>query len=159
MKQVQSILFVCLGNICRSPLAEGIARNLDQQHELNLILDSAGTGAWHIGKSPCPDSIKVGRLHHIDISGLRARQVRREDHDNFDLIVAMDESNYRDLLSLGFSEEKVRKLGTFGWRGEDVPDPYYYSDFEGFERVYTMIDQCVRNLYQECFGVISKENG
>lgn len=98
MKKIESILFVCLGNICRSPLAEGVARNLNEEYHLGLKLDSAGTGSWHIGKAPCEGSIKVAKMNGVDISGLRARQVNIRDNDTFDLILAMDNSNYNDLM-------------------------------------------------------------
>lgn len=134
---MKSILFVCLGNICRSPLAEGIARKMFEQRGLHVKLDSAGTGSWHIGEAPCPDSIKVAKLHDIDISSLRARQVCLKDEKKFDFIIAMDENNRKDLLALGI--KNPLKLGDFGFKGEDVPDPYYYKDFEGFEKIFQMI--------------------
>lgn len=148
MKKVESILFVCLGNICRSPLAEGIARKLNADYNLGLKLDSAGTGSWHIGKPPCEGSIKVANMNGVDISGLRARQVKIDDNNAFDLILAMDNSNYNDLIALGFDESKLHKLGDFGWDGNDVPDPYYFSDFEGFERVYEMVSKCTLNFFR-----------
>jgi protein-tyrosine phosphatase len=108
-----------------------------EQRGLHVKLDSAGTGSWHIGEAPCPDSIKVAKLHDIDISSLRARQVCLKDEEKFDFIIAMDENNRKDLLALGI--KNPLKLGDFGFKGEDVPDPYYYKDFEGFEKIFQMI--------------------
>lgn len=141
-----SFLFVCLGNICRSPLAEGIARRIAKEEGLDILVDSAGTGDWHVGKAPCPDSIKVGKMNDLDISMLRARQVRPEDFDNFTYIIALDDNNMRDLESMG---AKPIKLGDFGAQGEDVPDPYFFDEFEGFHHVYAMIDKCVAGALKE----------
>jgi len=143
-KKFSSILFVCLGNICRSPLAEGIARDLIKQHNLNIKVDSAGTGSWHIGNSPCSNSQKIAKIKGIDISDLRARQVNSKDFDNFDLIIALDSSNFNDLKQIG--AKNLKKLGDFGLNGEDIPDPYYWNDFSGFYKVYEMIEYCIKNL-------------
>ena len=142
-----SILFVCLGNICRSPLADGIATHLAQKHGLNLHIDSAGTGGWHIGEAPCPGSVRVAGQNGIDISGLRGRQVCSEDFSHFDHIIALDEKNRSGLMALGC--QNVRKLGEFGLGGDDVPDPYFFDGFEGFERVYRMIETGVSNIFKE----------
>ena len=142
---MQSVLFVCLGNICRSPLADGIAKKLVEEKLLSIVVDSAGTGDWHIGEAPCENSIKVAKMHGIDISMLRARQVEKSDFEKFDLLVALDESNYNNLKAMGAAN--LVKLGNYGYDGEDVPDPYFFNDFEGFHEVYKMIDICVRNLF------------
>jgi len=144
---MKSILFVCLGNICRSPLAEGIAKQIIQQKQLDIKVDSAGTGSWHIGETPCENSVKVAANNGIDISSLKARQVNQEDFDNFDLIVGLDESNITNLKKL--SNKKVLKLGAYGYKNEDVPDPYFFDGFEGFEKVYEMIHLCVSELINE----------
>lgn len=141
---VTSILFVCLGNICRSPIAEGIARALIEEGGHGISVDSAGTGSWHVGETPCKHSVKVARNHGVDISALRARQVNKADFSAFDLIVALDSSNYLDLKSLGC--QNLVKLGDYGHAGADVPDPYFYKGFEGFEHVYAMIESCVKEL-------------
>ena len=141
------ILFVCLGNICRSPLAEGIGRKIAWKNALEIDVDSAGTGNWHVGESPCPHSVTVAAQNGVDISKLRARQVRIEDFSSFDHIIALDSSNYTDLKHMGCT--KVRKLGEFGLSGEDIPDPYFFKGFEGFERVYRMIETGVCGLYEE----------
>lgn len=141
---MQSILFVCLGNICRSPIAEGVARRLIEQRGHNIVVDSAGTGNWHVGETPCEHSVAVARNHDVDISQLRARQVKKADFTTFDLIVALDQNNYRDLKALGC--QNLVKLGDYGHGGADVPDPYFFDGFEGFENVYTMIESCVKEL-------------
>ncbi len=143
------ILFVCLGNICRSPLAEAIARDLATKKNLDVEIDSAGTGNWHEGEPPCTNSIKIAKLRGIDISHLRARQVRKIDFKNFDMIIGLDSSNILNLKKLGCTNAKL--LGSFGKNNEDVPDPFYYPDFEGFEKVFDMIEICVNNLFEEIF--------
>lgn len=141
----QSILFVCLGNICRSPLAEGLARHLATNFNLPLRIDSAGTSSWHSDEAPHSHSCVLAKQHGFDIDHLRARQVSIYRDEAFDLIIALDQNNYYDLLNLGFSREKVYKLGDFGLEGADIPDPYGLSD-NGFARVYEMIELCIRNL-------------
>lgn len=110
----------------------------------NISVDSAGTGHWHIGETPCKHSVTVARNHDIDISHLRARQVKKDDFRAFDLVVALDQSNYRDLEVLGC--RNLVKLGDYGYNGADVPDPYFFEGFQGFEHVYTMIESCVKEL-------------
>jgi protein-tyrosine phosphatase len=151
---MHSILFVCLGNICRSPLAEGIAREYANKYKLDVFVDSAGTGNWHIGEPPCQNSIKVAKMHGIDISDIRARQVSTEDFEKFDLIVALDENNKKALQKKG--AKGVVKLGDFGFDGADVPDPYFFDGFDGFLEVFSMIDICVKNLFKIKFKI--KEN-
>ena len=144
---MKSIIFVCLGNICRSPIAEGCAKKLADANNLDIIIASAGTSAWHIGETPCMNSIKVCKQHHIDIAHYKGSQFTKEDNNSYDLVVALDESNYNDLKSLGVPN--LVKLGKYGYHSEDVPDPYYFDCFEGFEKVYEMIDTCVKNLFDE----------
>ena len=143
---MRSILFVCLGNICRSPLAEGLAKKQSALLGLDLLIDSCGTGDWHVGEPPCKDSIRIATSHKLDISMQRSRQITTEDLEKFGLIVALDANNYRDLVSMGASN--VVKLGDYGFNGEDVPDPYFFPGYEGFDKVYTMIDTCIRNLLE-----------
>ena len=145
--EIKSILFVCLGNICRSPLAEGIAKNYIKEKNLNLVIESAGTGHWHVGEKPCENSIKVALLNGVDISNQKAQQVKKSDFKNFDLIVGLDDSNISNLKNLGC--KNPIKLGDFGFDGECVPDPYFFDGFEGFDKVFEMIDVCVRNLIDE----------
>ncbi len=153
--KIESILFVCLGNICRSPLAEGIAKNYIKEKKIDLVIESAGTGHWHIGEKPCENSIKVALLNGVDISNQEARQVKKEDFKNFDLIVGLDDSNISNLKNLGC--KNPLKLGDFGFNGECVPDPYFFDGFEGFDKVFEMIDICVRNLIDE-YVIIKKNN-
>ena len=145
--EIKSILFVCLGNICRSPLAEGIAKNYIKEKNLNLVIESAGTGHWHVGEKPCENSIEVALLNGVDISNQKAQQVKKSDFKNFDLIVGLDDSNISNLKNLGC--KNLIKLGDFGFNGECVPDPYFFDGFEGFDKVFEMIDICVRNLIDE----------
>ncbi|WP_164115697.1 low molecular weight protein-tyrosine-phosphatase [Sphingorhabdus sp. Alg239-R122] len=128
----KSVLFVCLGNICRSPLAEGAMRDAVLKSGQELLIDSAGTGAWHIGNPPDPRSIAVAAQHGVDISGQRARQVVQTDFARFTHIIALDRNNLSDLQSL-----KPRESGTVlsllldhlpGREGQDVADPYYGDD-------------------------------
>jgi len=144
------ILFVCLGNICRSPLAEGVAQNILEREGLNLVVDSAGTSNWHEGEAPCDHSIKIARQNEVDISQQRSRPVTKQDIEIFDYVVAMDAQNKIDLENFGFTN--VYKLGDFGgYKGANVPDPYFFNGFEGFEKVFEMVDVCVKDfLEQEC---------
>ncbi|HIC44023.1 MAG TPA: low molecular weight phosphotyrosine protein phosphatase [Sulfurimonas sp.] len=144
---MKSIIFVCLGNICRSPLAEGIARKIILEKNLDIKVDSAGTGDWHIGDAPCEHSIKVAAQNGVDISTQKSRQVNQNDFTKYDLIIGLDESNMTNLAKLG--AKGALKLGSFGCNNEDVPDPYFFDGFEGFEKVYTMIETCVTQLLKE----------
>lgn len=144
-----SVIFVCLGNICRSPLAEGVARRLADTHGLDVAVDSAGTGNWHVGEAPCEHSVTVARRHGIDIAAYRARQVTRKDFERFDLVIALDGKNYNDLKRLG--AQNLYKLGDFGYGGDDVPDPYFFPGFEGFETVFSMVESCVGELFERHF--------
>ncbi|MCJ2876881.1 MULTISPECIES: low molecular weight protein-tyrosine-phosphatase [Agrobacterium] len=147
-----AILFVCMGNICRSPLAEGILRNLADSAALHqLTVDSAGTGGWHRGDAPDPRSIAMARRHGIDISLQRARQVTAADFETFDLVFAMDENNLANLLRLS-SERHRHKIHLFmeyaaGHR-ENVPDPYYGAE-DGFLTVYNMLLAGCRSLLEK----------
>ncbi len=144
---MDSVIFVCLGNICRSPIAEGCAKKFVEQNALKIEIDSAGTGDWHIGERPCENSIKVAKENGVDISKQRARQVTKDDLREFDLIVALDDNNYNDLIMMG--AKKIVKLGDFGYDGKDIPDPYFFQGFDGFNEVYKIIDVCVYNMLKE----------
>lgn len=143
---MKSILFVCLGNICRSPLAEAIARKFSEEHLLGLNVASAGTGDWHIDQAPCPNSVKVAKLNGLDISKFKGKQVSKADFSTYDLIVGLDDSNINNLKKLGCRHPL--KLGDYGFKGADVPDPYFFDGFEGFDKVYDMIHLSVKNLLQ-----------
>lgn len=137
------ILMVCLGNICRSPLAEGILQS--KVHPDKVQVDSAGTAAYHIGNLPDPRSIDVARKYGIDLTYQRARQFSVNDFDAFDLIYAMDESNYQNILALvrnSDDESKVKMIlnETNPNSNHSVPDPYY-GGVDGFENVYRMLDE------------------
>lgn len=127
-----AILFLCLGNICRSPLAEGAARAAFEKAGIEAKLDSAGTGDWHVGRPPDRRAQAEARRRGTDISGLRARQLRRSDFHDFDLILAADETNLADALAIrppGATAELVLMLDLVpGREGESVTDPYYGAD-------------------------------
>lgn len=150
------ILFVCLGNICRSPLSEAILRTKAEALGLGRLVevDSAGTGGWHYGDAPDPRSIAVAYRHGIDISGLRARKVRTVDFNDFDMIFAMDRSNLRDLVKIA-PHDSVADIHLFmdfvSGQKRDVPDPYY-GDEGDFETVYQMLSQGCDRLLSILFG-------
>jgi protein-tyrosine phosphatase len=148
------ILMVCLGNICRSPLAEGIMQHLSDQNGLGWAVDSAGTGNWHDGQAPDARSIHIARLKGIDISQQMARQFGKRDFDRFDHIFVMDLQNKQNVLRLASNEsqrEKVKLILNERWPGEDriVPDPYH--DDDGFEAVYDM-------LFEACTAFVTKQH-
>lgn len=149
-KPVKSILFVCLGNICRSPLAEGVFRAVLAERGLDgeYTIDSAGTGGWHAGSAPDPRSIAVAAQHGIDIAAQQARKVVARDFERFDLILGMDRSNLDDLRSLapeGSVERVELFLGQATGGPRDVPDPYYGGE-DGFLAVYRMIREASEAL-------------
>lgn len=141
---MKSIIFVCLGNICRSPIAHGVADKIIKENSLDIEVDSAGTGSWHVGENPCKNSVLVAKNNGVDISKLVARQVTKKDFEKFDLVVALDSKNYSDLKAFGY--ENLVLLGDYGYDGADVPDPYFFDGFEGFDEVYKMCENCVVKL-------------
>ena len=146
------VLFVCLGNICRSPMAEGIFRRHVEAAGLahQFHIDSAGTGGWHVGDPPDERAQICAKGRKVDITGLRARQFTADDFAAFDHILVMDSANLRDVLSLARTDadrSRVRKFLSFG-KGHpdsDVPDPYFGGG-DGFERVFDMLDDAARGL-------------
>ncbi|SDI35085.1 low molecular weight protein-tyrosine-phosphatase [Salipiger marinus] len=145
------ILFVCLGNICRSPSAEAVVRALAAERGLDLQLDSAGTGDWHAGEPPYGPMQRAAWARGYDLSALRARQVTAEDFRRFDLILAMDRANLADLRALrpGDATAALRLFteaapGTAG--GADVPDPYFTRDFDG---ALDLIETAARGLLDQ----------
>ncbi len=146
------ILLVCLGNICRSPMAEGVLRRMAEEAGLDdaLIIDSAGTGDWHVGHPPDQRALAAISKRGIDISDLRARQVGPEDFARFDLLLAMDRDNRADLLDMAPTPEDARKVRLFlDFAPEtgvaEVPDPYY-GGRQGFETVLDLIEAASRGL-------------
>lgn len=145
-----AILFVCLGNICRSPMAEGAARMIAAERGLGIALDSAGTGGWHRGEPPDPRAIACARRHGADISGLRARQVTRADFQRFDHVIALDPSNLDNLARIDPPASRARLSLLLdhmpGRTGQGVADPYYGGDPE-FERAWADIHTGVIALF------------
>ncbi len=138
-----NVLMVCLGNICRSPLAEGILKSKIDSEKVHV--DSAGTGDYNIDNIPDPRSITVAKRYGLDISNQRGRQFKSEDFDRFDLIYVMDNFNFADVISLARNEDDKRKVylilnEVFPGENVDVPDPYQ-GDEQGFENVYKMLDE------------------
>lgn len=147
------ILLVCLGNICRSPMAEGVLRAKAMERRLPITTDSAGTGDYHVGETPDRRATAAMRNHGIDISDLRARQFTADDYHRFDVILAMDVDNLRNMLRLAPDEQLAGKVRLMMDHAPEhplrsVPDPYFGGD-AGFEEVYTMLDQACDNLLDE----------
>ncbi len=147
------VLFVCLGNICRSPTAEGVFRHYVEQAGLSeqITIDSAGTADWHIGKTPDPRTIKAAAQRGYDLSVLRARQAVADDFYKFDLILAMDDSNLENLQAIQPADGKAELalyLPRFGLKQREVPDPYYGGE-DGFELVLDMLEQASEKLLAE----------
>ena len=144
------ILCVCLGNICRSPLAEGI---LKSKLPTSFFVDSAGLLSFHQGEHPDERAIKVAHNHHLDISKQKSRPILDSDFDQFDLIYCMDESVYREVLAKAKNEEQKSKVKLFLKEvqlgdGKNVPDPYY-GTFKDFESVYQLIDEASEMIAQK----------
>ena len=146
------ILMVCLGNICRSPLAQGILEK--KSINLDIEIDSAGTASYHIGKKPDIRSIEIAKKNNIDITNQRARQFKLSDFKKFDIIYAMDKDNLHHLCSLASTKEEHKKVRLIlneitPQNDLSVPDPYYGED-DGFKNVYTILNdacnQIVKNL-------------
>lgn len=147
------MLFVCLGNICRSPTAEGVMRHLVEEQGLSgeIELDSAGTGGWHVGDPPDPRAREAARRRGIVVAGA-ARQVDRSDFDEFDLILAMDRANLRDLRAAAPPDARAEitllrefDADSVGGGDLDVPDPYYGGP-DGFDDVLALVDAACRGL-------------
>jgi len=149
------VLFVCLGNICRSPLAEGIFKQRVSQEGLEnkIFVDSAGTSGWHVGDPPDPRSVDVARENGIELDSF-GRKAISEDFQKFDYIIAMDKNNYSDLKGLPGSKKEgaaklylMRDFDDIG-KGQDVPDPYYGGP-DGFNYVFELLDRSCQNLLDE----------
>lgn len=136
------VLMLCLGNICRSPMAEGILRYKAEKKGWEIFLDSAGTGDWHVGENPDGRAVRFMRSKGIDISNLVARQIRKEDFYDFDVILAMDSQNFSDAKKImpGNAKAKLELAMNLAYPGRNisVPDPYF-GGIEGFEKVFDML--------------------
>ncbi len=152
---MKRVLFVCLGNICRSPLAEGIFQNMVEEENLSdqIMCDSAGTSGWHIGESPDPRSEEVANRHGLSLNH-KGRKLTNSDLDTFDIIVAMDKSNYAHIRTMqnfkNIDPSKLVMMREFDdmGNGKDVPDPYYDAD-DGFQKVYEILSRSCKNLLEE----------
>ncbi|WP_029034680.1 low molecular weight protein-tyrosine-phosphatase [Salinimicrobium terrae] len=137
------ILMVCLGNICRSPLAEGILKSKINPQE--IVVDSAGTSDYHVDDCPDPRSVSIAKENNLDITSQRGRQFSVEDFDSFDKIYVMDMANYRDVISKARNEKDRNKVSLilneiFPGENVEVPDPYH-GGADGFKRVYQMLNE------------------
>ena len=137
------ILMVCLGNICRSPLAHGILQHIADNKNLDWEVDSAGTGDWHVGQCPDRRSIAVAKKYGVDISSQKAQHFTDRLFDKYDHILVMDRQNYKDVIRLAQSEEQKTKVSLF-LDDDIVPDPYY--DDAMFEPVYAMVEKRCQDL-------------
>jgi protein-tyrosine phosphatase len=147
---MQKILMVCLGNICRSPLAEGIMLKLIEENKLNMRVDSAGTSNYHIDEAPDKRTILNAATHSIDLKPLRARQFKASDFDKFDKIYVMDKSNLANVLALTQDDEHKAKVdlllnASHPHENLEVPDPYFGGE-QGFEEVYHMVYKACQHI-------------
>jgi protein-tyrosine phosphatase len=153
----QSVLFCCTGNICRSPTAEAVFRlRVTQAGLQDLIrIDSAGTHGYHVGEPPDPRTVMAARRRGYDLSALRARRVEREDFERFDLVLAMDRTNYEHLARLARPSQghRLRMMLDYSarFRGLEVPDPYYGGP-QGFDRVLDMLEDAADGLLAALSG-------
>lgn len=152
---VHRVLFVCLGNICRSPLAEGVFAAVAHKHGLAVQVDSAGTGNWHVGRPPDRRSQQIAERHGLDIGRQRARQVETADFACFSMVLAMDEDNLRELQRRKHAADPAH-LGLFldfapGLGLRSVPDPYY-GELEDFEETYRLVHAASEGLAQHLAG-------
>lgn len=143
------ILMVCLGNICRSPLAEGILRHKIKEAGLDWEVESAGTGSWHIGEAPDPRSQKIAKINGIDISKQKAQKFIPDHFTKFDRIYVMDSSNYRDVVNMALNEDDKNKVELImnlvePGKNKAVPDPYY--DDELYSVVFEMLDEACERI-------------
>lgn len=148
-----NVLMVCLGNICRSPMADGLLRKKVVLNQLPIIVDSAGTANYHVGKAPDPRMCETAKSFDCNIDDLRARQFVQADFDNFDLIYVMDSSNYNNVMSLARNDEDRGKVDlllneTYPGENRNVPDPYYGGE-EGFIEVYQLLNEATDRLIQK----------
>lgn len=145
---------VCLGNICRSPLAEGILRHKVKQTGLNWEIDSAGTGGWHVGEPPHAGSQKIARLKGFDICDLKGRKFKKEDFEYYDKIYVMDSENYQEVKRMAgkyFDENKIDLIMNEVYTGKNmqVPDPWYANTDEAFSEVYDLLDKATDHIIKK----------
>lgn len=151
--RVVNVLFVCLGNICRSPTAEGVFRRMIEQAGLqaSVRIDSAGVAPWQVGRPPDPRAVAAARRRGIELSSLRARQVTASDFETFDYLIAMDRENLADLRAASppHRADRLHLLLAFtaAGAGSDVPDPFY-GGADGFEAVFDLIEDGARGLFE-----------
>lgn len=159
MSEKVRVLFVCLGNICRSPSAEGVFRHLAAEQGLldYLHIDSCGTGNWHVGKAPDARATAAAGRRGVDIAGLRARQIQASDLDSFDYVLVMDRSNLADVRDIWHQNggTEPRLFLEFGNSGHaEVPDPYYGGE-QGFEQVLDLIHEASEGLLETIQGSLA----
>lgn len=147
---MQKILMVCLGNICRSPLAEGIMLKLIKENNINMRVDSAGTSDYHVDEAPDKRTIANAAKHNVDLKPLRARQFKASDFDKFDKIYVMDKGNMANVLALATNEEHKAKVNLLlnasnPGMNLEVPDPYFGGE-EGFEDVFQMVYKACQHI-------------
>ena len=147
------VLMVCLGNICRSPLAQGILERKSKENNTNIYVDSAGTAGWHVGSSPDLRSINIAKKNKIDISNQKARKFSTYDFKEFDKIFVMDNSNYRDLIRLCSNQKECNKIQLIlknidPEKSPSVPDPYYGKE-NGFENIYRLLEKACSKIISE----------
>ncbi len=152
------ILMVCLGNICRSPIAEGILKSKIEKRGLPWTVDSAGTSSWHSGEQPDERAIAIAKKYGVDITYQRARQFSPYDFEKFDRIYAMDAGNYRDVLMLALSDEEKQKVEMIlnessPGSNKQVPDPYWNDN--GFDEVFKMLDDACEAIVKKYFNVLN----
>ena len=143
------IVFICLGNICRSPLAEAVAKKtINKYQDKDIKISSGGTANWHIGKPPCAKSQMIAREFNLDISSYRGFQITNSNANNYDYLIAVDDSTYSHTLGFDIDSSKVFKLGSFGLNNADIPDTYYIESHQEIENVYKMIETSVNNCLE-----------
>jgi protein-tyrosine phosphatase len=160
-----SVLVVCLGNICRSPMAEGVLRARIQASALagRVVVDSVGTGAWHVGQPPDARAIATAARHGVDISGLRGRQLSRDDFMRHDWLLCADRSNLRDVMARGPVDAHSRCALLLDWAGvapeaTEVPDPYT-GDTADFEHVWALLDRAAEGVVARLQTVLGVRAG
>jgi protein-tyrosine phosphatase len=151
------IVFICLGNICRSSLAEAVAKEAIKKNKYkNIEISSAGTANWHIGKPPCDKSQMIAKKFNLDISSYRSSQITNSNASNYDYFITADDSTYSHILGFNVDNSKVFKLGSFGLDNINIPDTYYINSPKEIENVYKMIETSVNNCLE--FIILNESN-